>query len=383
MRRFDDVNQIRNLLLHRVRAMHDETIKTDGAVPADKLEALERLSRLVQLCESARPPAPRKRWPAVAVVVATLAIVSFLLFSCVSETEVELDLTTSGVGFVLSTEQALSDLLNLSALGVSGQIETQVPRPREGATDLALASEPDQHRAINLSIESNSVPASSITLAALILPDGTRVRIAPTEITSQYRISLRKAGLELRVDVNGSIMITVPGGPTERREFNRPQSVVIQSGADDVNLDLSLLDSAEPKRFSHQLFIRDLSLFSIEELPGKQHTLVRRVSTVLSGAVYLESLNGKELPLRPGAPLRFKQSSGEIRTVSLSENGVNLQFHGFVTGMSTGSEENPRNLMPTYLEWLRVRHGLSLFWGAVLYLFTLSVGLLRWWGVAV
>jgi hypothetical protein len=35
--------------------------------------------------------------------------------------------------------------------------------------------------------------------------------------------------------------------------------------------------------------------------------------------------------------------------------------------------------MPTWLEWLRARHGLSLLWGTALYLFGLAVGVLRWW----
>jgi hypothetical protein len=37
--------------------------------------------------------------------------------------------------------------------------------------------------------------------------------------------------------------------------------------------------------------------------------------------------------------------------------------------------------MPTYLEWLRARHGLSLLWGTTLYLFGVIVGALRWWGI--
>jgi hypothetical protein len=383
MPRLDDVSQIRNILLHRARAVRDDAIETDGAVPADELRALERLSRLVQLCEAARPPATRKRWPIVVALGITLVIVSVLLFSRVSETEVELDLTTSGVGFVLSREQALSDLVNLSALGASGQIETRIPPPPVGFPDSARASDQDRHRAINLAIDPDATRESSITLAALILPDGTRVGIAPTDIARQYRLALRKAGLELRVDVNGSIIVTVPGGPAQKRQFSSPKSIVIKSGAEYVNLDVSLPDTAKQSNISHQIFVSDLSLFSIEEFSGLQHTLVRRRSTVLSGAVYLESLNGKELTLRPGASLRFERSNGEIRTISLSEEGMTLKFHGHVTDMSTGSEDNPRNLMPTYLEWLRARHGLSLFWGAMLYLLTLAVGLLRWWGITV
>jgi hypothetical protein len=50
-------------------------------------------------------------------------------------------------------------------------------------------------------------------------------------------------------------------------------------------------------------------------------------------------------------------------------------------GMTTGSGEGRRTLMPTYLEWMRARHGVSLLWGTTLYLFGLIAGALRWWGV--
>ena len=37
--------------------------------------------------------------------------------------------------------------------------------------------------------------------------------------------------------------------------------------------------------------------------------------------------------------------------------------------------------MPTYLAWLKARHGLYLLWGTTLYLFGLIASLLRWWGL--
>jgi hypothetical protein len=46
--------------------------------------------------------------------------------------------------------------------------------------------------------------------------------------------------------------------------------------------------------------------------------------------------------------------------------------------METGSEDSPRSLMPTWLEWLKARHGLSLLWGTTLYLFGLVLGVARW-----
>jgi hypothetical protein len=78
--------------------------------------------------------------------------------------------------------------------------------------------------------------------------------------------------------------------------------------------------------------------------------------------------------------IHFEQVRGEIRTLRLQDNNIDLKFHGRVRGLGAGPEENPRSLMPTWLEWLRARHSLSLFWGAAIYLFGLIAGVLRWWG---
>ena len=87
-----------------------------------------------------------------------------------------------------------------------------------------------------------------------------------------------------------------------------------------------------------------------------------------------------------GATLSYRGSgsastaaAGRSRTLRLREDRIALRFHGHVRGMSTGSADSPRSLMPTYLEWIRARHGVELLWGTTLYLFGLIAGALRWW----
>jgi hypothetical protein len=46
--------------------------------------------------------------------------------------------------------------------------------------------------------------------------------------------------------------------------------------------------------------------------------------------------------------------------------------------MVTGSLDNPQNLMPTWLEWLKAQHGLSLLWGSTFYLVGVLLTLSRW-----
>jgi hypothetical protein len=98
-----------------------------------------------------------------------------------------------------------------------------------------------------------------------------------------------------------------------------------------------------------------------------------------SGMLYFESLGGKEYRLRSGQEIRFEFSEGEIRTLELKDDRIAFEFHGRVKGMTTGSNDSQVSLMPTYLEWLSARHGLSLLWGTTLYIFGVILSVVRWW----
>jgi hypothetical protein len=176
------------------------------------------------------------------------------------------------------------------------------------------------------------------------------------------------------------MQIALPGKMPENFDFASPRAILMRADSQFVDLTLSFPEASKPGQFSSQLLADDLTLFRIDEFVDQKHTLVRQVSTILSGTLYYESLNGKERPLRASEALRFEQSRGEIRTIQLHNDHIALKYFGRVRGMQTGSDENRRSLMPTYLEWLSARHGLSLLWGTTLYLFGLIVGVLRWWG---
>jgi hypothetical protein len=366
-------------LSRQANAIRDEVIQSGGQVSAEKWAALERLARLAELCDAAQPP-PRKRWPVVAALGLTLLLVSIVLFLRMPATEIELDLALSEVSFVLSSPQMLSGAMGLSALGVSGLREVQLPpdasreASRRGASDGAEA-------AILLSVGSSGNRRGTINLAPLILPAGTQVWVRRTGVPRQYRVSLKSpqgSKLALGVDVNGPVLVGPAGAPAAEHDFASPKAVVLQPGSHEVDLDL-MFPSGADAAFSSHISVRQLSLFRIDEFRDPTHTLVRHTSTILSGALYFASLNGQELKLRPGMGIQLVQADGEIRKLELGDRGVTVKFHGTVRGISAGSVETRRNLMPTCLEWLAARHGLSLLWGTALYFFGLLLSVLRWW----
>jgi hypothetical protein len=121
-----------------------------------------------------------------------------------------------------------------------------------------------------------------------------------------------------------------------------------------------------------------LAFFRVAEHSEHDVSIVRKLSTITSGTLYFEALNGATRTLRAGEALRFGEARGEIRTLRLGKDQLTLNFQGRVRDMRTGSDDNPRTLMPTWLDWLRAQHGLSLLWGTTFYLFGMALAVLRW-----
>ena len=370
-------DRLREMLHRRARAVGEQTVEA-GEVSREQLEDLERLARLVAIGEAARRrPAPR-RWPLAAGLGLTLLIVSVLLFARTRETEIELDLDLSEASFVSSQAQILADAMGIAALGVSGLREIQIPRARDRAAQTLTAGAAEADLGVRLSVAPEGARQGTVTLATLSLPAGTRVWLRPADAPRQYRLSLRGPDLLLRAEVSGVVNVGTAGAAAEPLDFGAPKAILLRPGSGGVDIDVTLIESPRAP-FSPQLRAEGVSLFRIEQFSDAERTLVRPLSTIRSGTLYLESLNGQERRLRPGEGLRFGWSHGEIRTLELRDGGVGLRFHGRVRDMTSGSGDTRRSLMPTYLEWLQARHGLSLLWGTTLYVFGLVMAALRWW----
>ncbi len=364
-------DQLRELLRRQVQAASDETIHSGGQVSADQVEALSRLTRLVEIHQVAQPARKRKRGPAALLFGSTLLIVSILLFARVRETEIELDLAVSEFSFVSPAQQTLAETMDLTALGVSGLREIQLP----GSETPADAEDGDT--GLRLSVipaESGSINLSTVTLAP-----GDHVWLRRTAPPYQCRLSLQGTPAELRADVLGAVQMESAGVGSQRLDFAAPQSVLLRSGTEDTDLDLSFV-TPTGSTFLPQLSARALALYKVDEFLDPGRTVVRRLSTIEFGSLYFVSLGDKERKLRPGEMITFEESRGEIRTIRLTENHIGLKYHGRVRGLSTGVDESRRSLMPTWFEWLSARHSLSLLWGTAIFLYGLATAAMRWFG---
>jgi hypothetical protein len=348
-------------------------------ISADQVDAVDRLARLIEIRD--RVPPLRRPWWAAGAFGGSLVIVSVLLFAHVRETEIELDLMVSELRFVLAEEQVVSSALRVNALGVSGLHQIRIPSAIHPGDEDVLTD--DRNRgAVSISLPGESKPAGTVVLAPVILPAGTNVGIRTAGSQAKYVLSLQPVEQEFRVNVEGGISVAVSGSPTKSFQFGSPRPILLKADKGDVDLALSL-PSVSQSFIASELLVKDLSFARVDEFINPSRTLVRRVSTILNGTLFLESLNGEKHQLRPGEEIQLEESNGQIRLLRLENGQIRLRYYGRVRAMTTSSGEAYRSLMPTYLEWMRARHGLSLFWGTTLYLASLIASALRWWGVRI
>ena len=275
--------------------------------------------------------------------------------------------------------------MSLASLGVSGLRRVTLPedegpvaegkRGERTAPDPAAA--PDEDAAIRIDAVQVGARAGTIGIGTIVPGAGTEVWLRRGDEPAQYRLSLRNLREPVQVDVAGPVRIATTSAPARTLDLGSPRAVLLEAGASVVDFDLVFVDLANAGVMP-QVPIERLGLRRVDEFGDRGLSIIRTISTIVSGTLFFESLNGLRRPLRSGEALQFERSAGEMRTMRLEPGHLTLNFHGRVRGITTGSDARPRSLMPTWLDWLRAQHGLSLLWGTSVYLFGIGLAVVRW-----
>ena len=303
----------------------------------DRVQALERRSRLADIIAATRPP-PR-RLLTLGALLGSLLLGSLLFFVRVSETEIELDLTVSaldGLRFDGLKDVTLSPLT---------QFEKKLI-PKEG-----------QAERLKLEVVAGE---GSITLSKKELNAGSSVRIEKTDIANHYRVML--AG-ELPKTLDAMVKGKVRINNRAEKQLSFPEQILCVPGSGPVYLDL-FFPNDKPTFLGYLPQVEALDFKRIDLLMGRKNPM-RELSTLVDGTLYYQALNGKKQLLRTGQHLDLDVSRGWIRDLSMEKGLLKLKFNGTVKGMETGLG-NKVNLMPSLLQWLAARHSLQLFWGSLL-----------------
>ena len=361
-------------LVHRdVSAAQAEALRSDGEVPPETLQRLQNLAALLELRAATRPPAPPpSRLPLAAAFVATLLVASALLFVRVPSTEIELDAVVSELSFVAATELSLTRPVDLTVVGLSGLTAARLPDRAPAPPGTA----PTQ--AVKLSATG---PDASISLDPIAVPAQTRIWVRRTSQARQYRLSFRSPSptpMSVRAYFMGQVRVGSTAAEPAVLTAPSPREIAFESDSNHLAIDLGTGAGALPL-FRQRLAVSSVSLTSVEDDPSGERPSARPLSSLRSGALHFESLEGAEKTLRAGELIALHGARGDLRTLELDGETIALAFHGTVRDIRAGAGEHPHSLMPTLLDWLRRRHGLSLLWGAALYGFGLLTAMRRWW----
>lgn len=374
------IQQLRKHLQDEARKLSEQAVLPGGSVSERQMTKLEHLARLTEIYAQTQPKPKKGRWTVILLLLITLIGVGLLLSYRIKTTEIEADLTLTELQFTVTKPTVLTDALVLSTLGAPAIQDIQLPRAKTYSVQSQQAAQ-GRGTALRLAVIPDETRESTMTLTALLLPADTLVKIGATGIPNEYRVFLgipENADLTLQVSVKGTIEVAIAGQAPEQFTYSFPQSIQLQPAIKQFSFDMTLPEEDTPA-LSPYLPVRNLSFVKIDQFMGTGDTLIRRISTVLSGVLYLTELNNKEYQLLTREGLEFGESEGVIRQLRLGQEQLHLQLHGMVQGLSTGWEASRRDLMPNYLEWLSAQHTLAVGWTSTISAFFLLLGVWRWW----
>ncbi len=342
----------------------------DGRAPHAELDRLlgavaERLG--APSAEPEEPPRQRptwKHWLVAGAVVVHVAAGLALLFARVSSTQVRLELEVVEVGLASAALQPLiTDQMGVDMLGVSGVATIDVPQaPGPGSESYGGSS--------LLKAE----PTGAIQLEPFSVAAGARLALRRMDVPGTYRLVVEGAGFEFGASVEGPVQLVVPQVLNERRNFVPARKVAFHSDAGLVDLDFRLA-AGRPSTLSPRLAANDLRLSRREYHDGEWVM----VSTILTGRLFYVTLDKQGPGFSEGEALRFTQTEGVAQGLQPAGDHVALTFDGSVRGMSMGSGDLQKNLMPTWLDWLLAHRSLSLLAKLYLGLLALTAAAARWW----
>jgi len=364
-----DESATRKALQTRLAALEARLRASPDDVDARAVNEVLRLGRLLEISELATP-ARRTRWPFVGAALLTVVIGSTLAVESTNETEIELAVVATELAFVLDADQRLLSNWPIAELGIAGASKIEL-----GAGDSARKFA-DMLRLKPIAQASGS---GQMRIDQIEAGSGTHVRIRRDGEAGRYRLTLSHAPVSLRVDVAGAIEVARPGSKTLVEQHSKPLPIQVETK--EGPLDLILVLPGKAVETTPELAVSGLSLQRLEVLEDDHATRIRYPSTVLSGQLYLDSLDGRRNDLRVGERLRFSSSIGTLHRLRLESESLASRFHGVVEEMLTGSDKAPRSLMPTWLQWLMARQTLFLIWGATLYVLGLVAALVSWLGL--
>lgn len=353
------------LVRRETEALAADARASAGKVDRERLEALERLSRLHEIEQSLVEPRRALRIVITASITAAAAVLVFFFFRLPS-TAVSGELLVQEMSMVIGDTQSVIPGRQLSRLTITGLDSVRLPTGGGGYRIVPA-------RTVALDVEGTGTAAGTLDLDEWPFPAGTAVTVRTDEPPGSYGWTVAfpspSPQVQAAATVFGPITAVVD---TARSRLRVPYGELVEFyGSGDVRVTTAHADTA----------VRILpSLPAARSLSFTQRLRYRddapALSAVLGGTLTLDDLGARAITLGPGQSLRFTKSQVEIPYLALERNGVRLRFSGEVEGMSTGAARR-RNLMPRWLDFFTANSAWLLLGSAAVTLFSILLGVGR------
>jgi len=387
--------------LARLRRLYTAALQ-EGTIEEGRLAELQRLGTLLELDAAEKARSRQRSWPILAMVFITVIVLTILL-NDTRETEIELEVSASEVQFTPTDSGPLVGNLPLTefhaldlANGTATFLEDSV-----GAVEMSRADLSVKHPQIGK-------PATgSITMQSLSTEGGDKIHVSTGQDMHEYEVKVeepgRSSGLDLSLSVQGRLQLDyAPRGRGSRQPVDLKSAQLLRLHTGPNRLTANLITAAgDSFRLLASRPVRELLFQASANSYTASKTSSRRLSSILSGSVYLEEVR-EQIPLRPFDDLQFAVVSGAIRYVMVSPEAgehaqpsvgavdgtdrralpLRVRFHGTVRDLRIGDyPQGGRSLMPTWLEWLVKNRKIVLVWSALLYVIGIAMTLLKRWRV--
>jgi hypothetical protein len=185
------------------------------------------------------------------------------------------------------------------------------------------------------------------------LPAGTLVALAATDSAGTYLLELGDSVADLTIGVVGPVLVNAEGKADARRSFRTPGVIRIAPQRGTLGIEFTPA-SGSRHLFSQALPANGLDLIRIDRYESTSGTDLDEKSTILAGHVAI----GQSAPrdLAPGEEVRAAGVRGELTSVWLDGDHLELALRGSVERFSTGAADTRKDLTPSLLTWLAADH---------------------------
>jgi hypothetical protein len=272
--------------------------------------------------------------------------------------EMRLDLRVSRISFQLARNATVVERLRLREIAATQLEALRLPAlPAPAATAEGRPAGSGQMKGFFLAVRPHAEPATQLTFNALPLLAGSRMALEHLgtdgdDAPNAYRLSFDGSDEELRVTIQGDVVLKPLDAPPEILHLAEPDSLVLYPRSRSLDLDV-LFDRFAGDEISREIPIDRLALLRIVEQHGAEHSTVREESTVLEGEVRARA-TGERHRLKKGELLRFAGIAGSLTGLRLGDDGIRFIFQGRISKLERVPVSlQPENLMPSILDlWI-------------------------------